>query len=180
MNKVAILMLGLFMAASSNGALAASKIFDKYATVGALGIPVVAGLITLSKDDNEGVFQLGESYLLTMGATEALKYTVHETRPDGGSHSFPSGHTSSAFAGASYLMFRYGWKYGVPAYVAASAVAWSRVDNHHHHWKDVIASTLIANLSAYLLTDKFEQRVAVLPIVDPKEKTYGLVAALRF
>jgi membrane-associated phospholipid phosphatase len=177
--KISILLLGL-LAAGSNPANAGSNAWDKFSTAGALGIPVVAGLITLSKDDNDGIFQLGESYLLTMGATEALKYSVHETRPDGGSHSFPSGHASSAFAGASYLMFRYGWEYGVPAYVAASAVAWSRVDNHHHHWKDVIASAALANVSAYFLTDRFEQEIAVLPVVDPKEKSYGLVAAMRF
>jgi membrane-associated phospholipid phosphatase len=173
--------IGLGIAASICGqAYAGKSAWDKYSDVGAVGIPLAAGIITLTKDDNEGVFQLGESYLLTLGATYGLKYTVHEQRPEGGAHSFPSTHSSSAFAGASYLMFRYGWEYGVPAYIAASAVAWSRVDNHHHHWQDVIASAAIANISAYFLTDRFEERVAVLPVVDPQNKSFGLVAAARF
>lgn len=161
-------------------AFAQSEAFDKYADVGALAIPVVAGIITLTKDDTKGLWQLGESYALTMGASYGLKHVVDETRPDGGTHSFPSGHASSAFAGASYLQFRYGWEYGVPAYIAASAVALSRVDNRHHHWKDVLASAAIANISAYFLTDRFEQKVAVLPVVDPQGKSYGIMAAVRF
>lgn len=164
----------------TNQAFAQNETFDKYADVGAIAIPVVAGIITLTKNDDKGLWQLGESYALTMGASYGLKHVVDETRPDGGPHSFPSGHASSAFAGASYLQFRYGWEYGIPAYIAASAVAWSRVDNKHHHWKDVLASAAIANVSAYFLTDRFEQKVAVLPIIDPQDKSYGLMAAVRF
>ena len=175
MKKIAATVLGLTLAISAINTANATSAWDTYATVGAVGVPLVAGLITLDKNDNQGVWQLGESYLLTMGAVEGLKYAVPETRPDGGKHSFPSGHSASAFAGASYLMFRYGWQYGVPAYVAASAVAWSRVDNRHHHWQDVIASAALANISAYFLTSRFHEKVAFVPEVDPATKTYGIV-----
>jgi membrane-associated phospholipid phosphatase len=49
-----------------------------------------------------------------------VKRTVDRERPDGGGLSFPSGHTS----GASYLHYRYGWKYGLPTYLAEAAVGW--------------------------------------------------------
>ncbi|MFM6936630.1 MAG: hypothetical protein ACKOXH_02940, partial [Aquirufa sp.] len=35
--------------------------------------------------------------------TQGLKYAVNETRPDGTEHSFPSGHTATAFFGARML-----------------------------------------------------------------------------
>lgn len=177
-------IISLFFALSvglCGQAFAYSKTFDDFADVGAIGVPLVAGIITLTKDDDDGLWQLGQSYLVTMGATYALKHTIDSTRPDGSdNHSFPSGHASSAFAGASYLQFRYGWKYGVPGYLVASAVAWSRVDSDHHHWRDVIASAVLANVSAYFLTERFEKKVAVIPLVDPGDGAYGLMAAVRF
>src|SRR5690349_3992866 len=35
--------------------------------------------------------------------TEGLKYAINERRPNGGLHSFPSGHTSIAFTGAEFI-----------------------------------------------------------------------------
>lgn len=34
---------------------------------------------------------------------------------------------------------RYGWKYGIPAYVAATFVAVSRVESKEHYVQDVLA-----------------------------------------
>ncbi len=161
-------------------AYANSDAFSTYGDVGAVGIPVVAGIISLAKKDYEGIKQLGLGYGVSVGSTYALKYMIDAERPNGGRHSFPSGHTASAFAGASYLHYRYGWDYGIPAYVAASAVALSRIDADEHHWRDVIASTVLANAVAWFLTDKYESKVAVLPVVDPDNGTYGITAALRF
>ncbi len=80
-------------------------------------------------------------------ATSALKYSVDETRPDGGSHSFPSGHTSLAFTGAEFIRKEYGWGWGAPAYVAASFVGWSRVEAHRHYTRDVLAGAAIGILA---------------------------------
>src|SRR5262249_45710980 len=90
-------------------------------------IPGTAGVLTLGYRDYKGTLQLGESFALTEGVTYGLKYTVDETRPNGGSHSFPSGHTSVSFCGAEFIRKRYGWELGIPAYAAASFVAYSRV-----------------------------------------------------
>ena len=45
--------------------------------------------------------------------------------PMEGDFSFPSGHTSAAFTGAAFMDYKYGLKYGLPAYILASFVGWS-------------------------------------------------------
>ena len=80
-------------------------------------------------------------------ATYSLKYGVDEQRPNGGGGSFPSGHTSVAFAGAEFIRKRYGWSIGVPAYLAAGFVGWSRVESHNHWTHDVLAGAAIGIFS---------------------------------
>ena len=79
--------------------------------------------------------------------TAALKYSVNETRPDGGSYSFPSGHTSLAFTGAEFIRKEYGWGWGAPAYLAASFVGYSRVQADKHFTHDVLAGAAIGILA---------------------------------
>ncbi|WP_457551182.1 hypothetical protein [Desulfobacula sp.] len=65
-------------------------------------LPVAASSIALYKGDQDGIIQFSKSLLTTLGTTYALKYSINETRPNGGSHSFPSVHASAAFSGASF------------------------------------------------------------------------------
>src|SRR5215831_6788528 len=102
-------------------------------------IPATAGGLTLGYRDYRGTLQFGESFALTEGVTYGLKYTVNETRPNGSKQSFPSGHTSVSFCGAEFIRKRYGWELGIPAYAAASFVAYSRVEANEHYPQDVIA-----------------------------------------
>lgn len=99
--------------------------------------------MTLYQDDAAGTEQWLKSTGSTILATQILKQsfanTSWGTRPNGASKSFPSGHTSSACSGAAFLTTRYGWGYGAPGFVAAAYVAYSRVDEDMHHWRDVIA-----------------------------------------
>jgi len=119
-------------------------------------IPVTAAGLTLTHRDGQGAFQLGESLAVTVGVTYALKYTINEQRPDGGGQSMPSGHTSFAFSGAEFMRKRYGWEYGVPAYAAASFVAYSRVEARRHHVRDVVAGAGIGILSSYIFTRPYK------------------------
>jgi membrane-associated phospholipid phosphatase len=66
-------------------------------------LPTTAGGLTLGLRDWQGSVQLAESSALTLGVTYGLKYSVHETRPNGGSQSFPSGHSSISFSAAEFL-----------------------------------------------------------------------------
>lgn len=142
-------------------AVAGDKFWQTYADIGAIGIPVAAGVITLAQDDPNGMRQLaftGGSALLT---TEALKYTINSTRPNGGDHSFPSGHTSLAFSGAGYLRVRYGWKVGLPFELLAATVGFARVQSHDHHWYDVVAGAAIGEGAAQIFTHRLDENMRV-------------------
>lgn len=81
---------------------------------------------------------LMQAQFLNSLMTGVVKVAAHRTRPDGGRFSFPSGHTSGSFATATVLARHFGWKVGIPAYVAASYVAASRVQDNRHYISDVI------------------------------------------
>ncbi len=75
--------------------------------------------------------------------TYALKYSIDARRPNGGSHGFPSGHSSAAFMGAEYIRKTHGLAWGLPAYATATWVGYTRVESHNHYWRDVIAGAAI-------------------------------------
>ena len=76
--------------------------------------------------------------------TVILKYTVRQPRPGGGQKtSFPSGHTTTAFAFASVVGSFHEWYYAIPAYTIATAVAFQRLTNNNHYLHDVIAGATI-------------------------------------
>lgn len=84
------------------------------------------------------------SQSITAGITWVLKVGVGRLRPDRRDHrSFPSGHTSSAFAWATFVWQRYGWKWGIPAEAAAAFVGLSRIQDDRHYLTDVLAGALI-------------------------------------
>jgi membrane-associated phospholipid phosphatase len=119
-------------------------------------LPITAGGLTLGFKDWTGTLQFGESAATTLGVTYLLKYTVPETRPNGAGQSFPSAHTSISFSAAEFMRKRYGWEFGVPAYAAASFVAYSRVEAGDHHPHDVVAGAAIGIVSSYLFTKPYK------------------------
>ena len=111
----------------------------------AIALPLIAGGITFYKDDWKGTAQLTVDTVATVGIAYGLKHVIREERPDKSDfHSMPSDTSALAFAPAQFLWDRYGWQYGLPAYAAATFVAWSRVDADKHHWYDVTASAALA------------------------------------
>lgn len=120
------------------------------------------GLIKGDKDLKEKGIFIGETFLVSSFITTALKYIVKRDRPFktypeiekltlGGSYSFPSGHTSDAFATATSLSITFPkWYVIAPAFLWASAVGYSRMDLGVHYPSDVLAGALIGIGSAYL------------------------------
>jgi membrane-associated phospholipid phosphatase len=83
--------------------------------------------------------------------TQGLKYGINETRPDGTDHSFPSGHTTTAFFGARMLDKAYGKKYpaiAIGGYALASATGALRMANNKHWGTDVFMGAAIGIASA--------------------------------
>ena len=80
--------------------------------------------------------------------TTGLKVAVGRTRPDGGSKSFPSGHTSATFATAGVLQRQFGWKVGIPAYAGGFYVAASRLAERRHYLSDVVFGAAIGIASS--------------------------------
>jgi len=133
-------------------------------SIGAVALPVSGVLTAALHKDKTGAIQFVEAYGVTMAVVYVLKPIVDEKRPDGGSQSFPSGHSASAFAGAAFLQMRYGWSYGVPAYALATFVAWSRVESKRHWTKDVVAGGAIGIASNLVFTRRWS-KVSVQPTI---------------
>ena len=156
------------------GTGAAAATSSKIETAGqavAISLPLVAGGISLLHDDDwDGVAELSASTVLTVGTSYLLTKLVHERRPDHSDfHSFPSNTAALAYAPADYLWARYGWEYGVPAYLAASFVGFSRVDAKRHHWYDVAASSAIAFGVNYAIVTRYHanNRYSLYASADP-------------
>ena len=75
-------------------------------------------------------------------------------------------HTSVSFAGAAFIQRRYGWKWGIPAYVVSTYVGWSRVYGKKHDWWDVAAGAVIGVGSSYIFTRPFakEHNLTISPV----------------
>ncbi len=96
-------------------------------------LPAIAIGSTLIKGDTKGSWQFTKGFLTNFAVTTVLKAAISKERPDGTNmHSFPSGHSSITFQSASFLQKRYGWKYGIPAYILASYTGFSRVYSDKH------------------------------------------------
>jgi membrane-associated phospholipid phosphatase len=89
-------------------------------------------------------YDMLEASLVNLGYTEALKVAVGRERPNQQDNkSFPSGHTSNAFALAAVAERHYGWKLGVPAYLLAGLVGASRLNEDKHWLSDVMAGATL-------------------------------------
>jgi len=132
-------------------------------------MPAAVVAYELWRGDDEGLWQFGKSWAVTLGATEVLKRTTHVERPDGSDDmSFPSGHASNAFAAATYMHRRHGIAQAWPWYVAATYVGWTRVQADRHRWADIVGSAAVAGLSSWwLVTPEREKGVVVTPLILP-------------
>lgn len=143
--------------------------------------PVASLAATLALQDWQGLKQGALAGVTTVGMTYALKYIVKKERPDGSNnHSFPSMHTSLSFAGAAFIQKRYGWKWGVPAYLVSTYVGWSRVYGKKHDWWDVAAGAAIGVGSSYIFTRPFAKKhnLTISPVAG--DNHFGVYASMCF
>lgn len=167
MKRILLLISIIYFASSSLQAQSRDAI--ETSTDIAMFAPAAVGAgAALIKGDYKGLLQLGESLAVSVAVSYALKYTVKKERPDGSdNHAFPSNHTGFSFAGATFLQKRYGWKWGVPAYLMSGYVAWGRVYAKRHDVWDVLAGAAIGVTSSLVFTTPFakEHNVVIAPAV---------------
>jgi membrane-associated phospholipid phosphatase len=130
-----------------------------------LGIPVaMVGISFLNKDKDlrrKGL-EVCAAQGLNLATVYLLKEIVKRPRPfvtypdlknvtSEGSWSFPSGHTSSAFAFATSMSLSYPkWYVIVPSYTFASAVGFSRMYLNVHYPSDVLVGAILGSASAWV------------------------------
>lgn len=132
----------------------------------ALATPLSLFTVGLVKKDkklkNQGL-KIGGAIIINTAISQALKYTVNRPRPyeeypnliipytiekDA---SFPSGHTSTAFALATSISLENKkWYVVVPSYLWATSVGYSRLHLGQHYLTDVLFGATLGVGSAYL------------------------------
>lgn len=140
-----------------------------------LSIAVPAGAITyavIKKDDQsiQNAVEISSSVILSGIISLGLKHTVNRERPfktypfieqatSVSTASFPSGHTTHAFALATSVSLVYpDWYIIVPSYLWAGAVGYSRMHLGVHYPSDVLAGAIVGSGSAYLC-HKINQKI---------------------
>jgi membrane-associated phospholipid phosphatase len=133
-------------------------------------MPVAAFGIAFFKGDIEGEKQWLRATVINEVINTGLTLAFNETslgeRPDGDPYGFPSGHAGFVFAQAGFLQERYGWRYGAPALVLASAVSYIRVNEDKHYWRDVIAGGAMGYGFAMLTVTPLNA-IHLAPIIGP-------------
>lgn len=181
MRKIRLIISTILLAATISTS-AQSKFVERSTDVLSLA-PSATGLcVALANHDTEGLKQLGLSTATCLAVNYGLELCIKKDRPDGtGHHAFPSTHTAVAFNGSSFLMRRYGWKWGVPAYVVSTYVAWGRVHSDRHDWWDVLGGAAIGAGSAFLFTRPFVKDVDIsIAPTSFGDQAYGVTATIQF
>jgi membrane-associated phospholipid phosphatase len=129
-------------------------------SIAPVAIAVPAGLLLYEHYRENGNMRkplvIWSSIAVTTGIALSLKYTVNRDRPfvtysdviqkdhNIGPKSFPSGHTSTAFALATSVSLEYPkWYVIAPSYAWACAVGYSRMRLGVHYPTDVFAGAII-------------------------------------
>jgi membrane-associated phospholipid phosphatase len=127
--------------------------------------PVVMFGIGLADHDSLTIrnsIYMASSVVAAVILTNITKYIINRPRPfvtwpviekesTGGSPSFPSGHTSEAFALATSLSLAYPkWYVITPSFIWAGAVGYSRMDLGVHYPSDVLAGAVIGAGCAWI------------------------------
>lgn len=134
-----------------------------------------------------------EALVATSAVTNFLKSTVHRPRPyaiDGQPqptavyHSFPSGHTSASFAGASALFDIWRLRHpqsratpwiGAGLYAAAAACGFLRVEAGRHYPSDVVAGAGIGTAVGWGIVEAHRQHRVLVGVARDR-----LTAAVVF
>ncbi|MCM4156134.1 phosphatase PAP2 family protein [Gramella sp. AN32] len=121
-------------------------------------VPATTLATTFILKDKEGSWQFTKAFLTNQAVTFGLKIALNKPRPYGnGDNAFPSGHTSTVFQSASFIHKRYGFKYSIPAYLAAGFTGFSRINADKHDGYDILAGAVVGIGSTLIFTTPYQQ-----------------------
>jgi membrane-associated phospholipid phosphatase len=172
----------------------AEELGETGSTVGGLKVmaPLGLSLFAAGRFASDGTFRAfsydATQALIVNGIyTEVFKKAVSRTRPDGSdSLSFPSGHSSTAFALATVAERHYGWKVGVPSYLVASAIGLSRIERSKHYLSDVLAGATLGVITGRTVVRTNGEPVgrqrtfSLAPMTDAQGTGVGLGASVSW
>ena len=142
----------------------------------------LSSFIVSAVDSPKSMLEFTMHFAMSNFTTFGVKKLTNLDRPNGSRHSFPSGHTVSAFSGASYIRVKYGFKYAIAPYLLASFVGYSRIYADKHYLRDVVASIVLSELTAmWLVKAKVNTDVRQLNfIVNPSRQEFGFNFNYKF
>lgn len=163
--QIPCLCILLITGANSASANNTTERLEDFGDIMQFALPIAGWGATYLNDDKEGRNQFYKSYATAIGTTTVLKGVYGKLRPNSTSEtSFPSGHTTSAFAGAAFIDQRYGGAWGTVAYTAAAITGYSRIRSENHFADDVIAGASVALMSNWYWVTPYQSDVMVAPV----------------
>ena len=110
----------------------------------------IVGAQYLCDEDSKNWKDHSRALIWETGIVQVMKFSFGKQRPGNSDHyqSFPSGHTSTAFATATALTYAYGWKAAALAYPLAVFVAAARLSDDAHWASDVVGGAFLGTLVA--------------------------------
>lgn len=154
--------------------------------------PVMLGLYGYSLwSQNEELHDVMGSMLsasvITGISVSALKLVTNTDRPSdnwmNGEYGFPSYHTASTFAIAAVLEEYYGAKVGLPAYLLAGAVGFSRLDEQDHDLSDVVFGGALGFVIGKAVAGRHlcgNSKIQFTPYFHPSDGSPGIGGELKF
>lgn len=149
--------------ATNDAASVGNSLGTAYVAAPALAATWLVGTAIGKKSVQDAALWAAASGAVAGGITVVAKAAIGRVRPPGGdaasfhpftkNTSFPSGHTSFAFAIASSLAHstKDGWS-DVAFYSLAAFTGWSRINNDRHWTSDVVAGAALGYLVGRQLT----------------------------
>lgn len=137
----------------------------------------------------DATYDIGQVFLVSAIYTTTLKLATQRERPNGSdSLSFPSGHTSNAFAWATVGAHYYGPKLGIPGFAVAALIGVGRMENDVHHLTDVVAGATLGYLVGRTVTRRDTEplpgthpaQFRISPSMGPRGEGVGLAASFQF
>jgi membrane-associated phospholipid phosphatase len=156
--------------------------------IGSVGIALfIAGRFSRPQRFRDATYDVAQALLVDTTYVFALKQASQRQRPDGSNNlSFPSGHTSNAFAWATVAAHYYGPKLAVPAYLFAGLVGVGRLEKNAHYLSDVFAGAALGVLVGRTVVRKDATplgrapRVAMQPAHDAHGAGIGFAVRVEF